>query len=299
MRIALILALAAAGLLSAQIRYASGQNVVPVFEGWERNGDGSFNMVFGYMNRNYEEEVDIPPGAENRIEPGAADQGQPAHFYTRRQEYVFKVKVPKDWGERDLVWTLTSRGKTEKAYGTLKPIWELSELVYHENRGGPGDLTYPQQPNDPPSIEMVGSSERTAVAGEPLSLTVAVADDGYPLPRPRRPGAPPFRFGGREGGARVEAPITQAIVKLDPGVRLGVVWVVYRAGPGTVTFDPMKTPVVSAGASPAAPGPLSGRATTTVTFSAPGTYRLRAYADDGVLLSTQDVNVRVQAAAGH
>ena len=36
----------------AQIRYSSGQNVVPVYEGWERNPDGSFNMVFGYMNRN-------------------------------------------------------------------------------------------------------------------------------------------------------------------------------------------------------------------------------------------------------
>ena len=298
MRIALILALAAACPLSAQIKYASGQNVVPVFEGWERNTDGSFNMVFGYMNRNYEEEVDIPPGSDNKIEPGPADQGQPAHFYTRRQEYVFKVKVPKDWGERDLVWTLTSHGRTEKAYGTIKPIWELSELVYHENRGGPGDLTYPQQPNDPPSIEMVGSSERTAVAGEPLTLTVAVADDGHPLPRPRRPGAPPFRFGNREARARVEAPITQAIVKLEPGVRLGVVWVVYRAEPGAVMFDPMKTPVVTAGPS-AAPGPLSGRATTKVTFSAPGTYRLRAYADDGVLLSTQDVTVKVQPAAGH
>ena len=34
--------------------YHSGQNVQPVFEGWEQNPDGSFNMVFGYLNRNYE-----------------------------------------------------------------------------------------------------------------------------------------------------------------------------------------------------------------------------------------------------
>src|SRR3989442_3726700 len=73
----------------AQIRYSSGQNVVPVYEGWERNPDGSLNMVFGYMNRNYEELVDIPIGPENMIEPGLPDQGQPTQFYPRRQEFVF------------------------------------------------------------------------------------------------------------------------------------------------------------------------------------------------------------------
>ena len=46
----------------AQIKYARGQNVAPAFEGWEQNPDGSYNFVFGYLNRNYEEEVDIPIG---------------------------------------------------------------------------------------------------------------------------------------------------------------------------------------------------------------------------------------------
>ena len=87
---------------AAQVRYATGQDVVPVFEGWERNADGSFNMVFGYMNRNYEEEVDVPVGPDNALEPGGVDQGQPAHFYPRRQQYVFSVRVPKDWGKKDL-----------------------------------------------------------------------------------------------------------------------------------------------------------------------------------------------------
>src|SRR5580704_1505996 len=82
----------------AQTRFASGQDVVPVYEGWERNPDGSFSMVFGYMNRNYEEQMDIPVGPNNKIEPGPPDQGQPEHFYRRRQQFVFKVKVPKDWG---------------------------------------------------------------------------------------------------------------------------------------------------------------------------------------------------------
>src|SRR5262245_18627519 len=89
LQIALGLVLIVASPLLAQTRYAAGQDVVPAFEGWERNPDGSFNMVFGYMNRNYEEEIDLPVGPDNTIEPGSADQGQPTHFYVRRQQFVF------------------------------------------------------------------------------------------------------------------------------------------------------------------------------------------------------------------
>jgi hypothetical protein len=297
-------ALAFATRAEAQIRYAAGQDVAPVFEGWERNADGSFNMVFGYMNRNYEEQVDIPIGPNNKIEPGPPDQGQPAHFYARRQEFMFKVKVPQDWGTQDLVlvWTLTSAGKTNKAFGTLQPVWEIGNMVYQENRGGPGDLNYPPEPDEAPSIEMVGSAQRTARVGEALELTVEVSDDGHPVPRARRPGA--MARGDSASGPQVvgssqqETPITQAVVKLDPGVRLGVTWVVYRAGPGTVTFEPMRVPVVTVGPPGSVPKaePLSGKAATKVTFSEPGTYGLRAYADDGVLLTPLDVTVTVEAA---
>ena len=55
----------------ANLRHWSGQGVAPVYEGFDINADGSFNMWFGYMNRNYEEELDIPVGAGNTFEPGA------------------------------------------------------------------------------------------------------------------------------------------------------------------------------------------------------------------------------------
>ena len=287
---ALTVLLVCAGVASPQIRYSSGQNVVPVFEGWERNADGSVNMVFGYMNRNYEEEVDIPIGVDNKIEPGEADRNQPAHFYPRRQEFVFKVKVPKDWGDKNLVWTLTSRGKTEKAFGSLMPIWELSNLVYQENRRGAASLVFPEEPNSPPSIEMSGSLRRTATVGEPVTLTVQVADDGNPKPVHR----PSNRAGSRAGATRSirsQSPASQAVVKLDPGVRLGVTWVVYRGGPGKVTLDPMRVPVALAASS--AGDRLAGQATTTVSFSKAGQYLLRAYADDGVLVTPLDVTVAV------
>jgi hypothetical protein len=52
----------------SQLRHWSGQGVAPVYEGFDINPDGSFNMWFGYMNRNYEEELDIPIGPDNKLE---------------------------------------------------------------------------------------------------------------------------------------------------------------------------------------------------------------------------------------
>ena len=63
--VALVVTLALGSSSFAQERWNRGQNVQPVFEGWERNGDGSFTMVFGYLNRNYEEQPVIPVGPNN------------------------------------------------------------------------------------------------------------------------------------------------------------------------------------------------------------------------------------------
>ena len=125
--------------VSAQVQYSRGQNVAPAFEGWERNPDGTFSMVFGYLNRNYEEEVDIPVGPDNlsHRHRTSGDRGQPTHFYPRRQRFLFRVVVPANWDkQRKVIWTLTSRGHTDQAKGWLQPEWELSEDVIVENMGG-------------------------------------------------------------------------------------------------------------------------------------------------------------------
>jgi hypothetical protein len=262
-----------------------------VFEGWERNADGTFNMVFGYLNRNYEEEIDVPVGAGNAVvemegnapskRDAGADRGQPTHFYTRRQQFMFKVKVPKDFGTHDLVWSVTVRGKTEKAYASLMPVWEIDRHVYQQNRAGPGELG---EPDDPPTIALAGPAQRSARVGEPLTIDVSVTDDGRPTARATRSGT------GNTGRAaapqtvapRPQNPVVQSIVRLDPGVRLGVIWVVHRRSVAAdVKFAPMK------------PAVAEGKASTTVTFAAPGDYVLRAYADDGILLDTADVLVHV------
>ena len=253
----------------AQVRYATGQNVAPVFEGWERNADGSFTFVFGYMNRNYEEEVDVPVGAANFLEPGQQDQNQPSHFYPRRQQFVFKVRVPKEWGKKDLIWTLTSHGKTEKAYASLMPVWEIDSGTYQQNRGGPGELG---ELDDPPAIKLSGPAERSIAIADTLTLSTTVADDGRPTARRSGSGSNP----------RVEGPLKQAVVRLDPDMRLGVIWIVYRGNAAAVTFNPRKVKVVN------------GKADTVVRFSAPGTYVLRGYADDGIFWDAVDVTAVVR-----
>jgi len=90
----------------------AGQNVYPAFEGWYQNSDGSYTLLIGYYNRNKKQTLDIPIGPENRIEPGGPDQGQPTHFVVGRGWGTISIKVPKDFGDKKINWTLTANGKT-------------------------------------------------------------------------------------------------------------------------------------------------------------------------------------------
>ena len=73
--VVVVVVLAGFSRTSAQV-VSTGQTVSPAYEGWEQNADGSFNLVFGYFNRNWEEELDVPVGPNNTIEPGGPDQGR-------------------------------------------------------------------------------------------------------------------------------------------------------------------------------------------------------------------------------
>ena len=59
--------------------HETGQSITGAFEGWFKNPDGSFNLLLGYFNRNTKQELDVPIGPNNRIEPGGPDRGQPTH----------------------------------------------------------------------------------------------------------------------------------------------------------------------------------------------------------------------------
>ena len=181
---AALLVASAASAASAQERWNRGQNVQPVFEGWERNDDGSFTMVFGYLNRNYQEQPVIPVGPNNRFEPGPADRGQPTHFYNRRQQFVFTVRVPADWGrERDLVWTVTHNGRTDRAIGHLWPVWEIDGGVMRLNRGTGSGQGYAD--NQRPVVRLEGGEHLEVTLPDTLEIAVLAGDDGVPPPNPQ------------------------------------------------------------------------------------------------------------------
>ena len=178
-----LLSSAPQGAEAQRLSYSKGQPVYPAYEGWERNSDGSIDMLFGYMNENWEQELEIPVGSDNSFSPGPPDQGQPTHFLPRRNRYVFKVRVPAGFGEDDeLVWTLLANGQEYRAYGTLREDLYTDNIVIMSETGalGAGTSSPEIRANVPPEIELEGGVERSARVGEALTLAVVVTDDGQP-----------------------------------------------------------------------------------------------------------------------
>lgn len=252
---ALSIALLTAGVLCGQQQlrmeppHDSGQSITPAFEGWFANSDGTYSILFGYFNRNMKEELDIPIGLENKIEPGGPDQGQPTHFLTRRQWGIFTVTVPKDFGSKKVTWTITANGVTTAIPAGLDPLWELAPF---KDASG----------NTPPFIGFTGtgpfvqgprgqSEALSATVGMPLPLSIWVADDARLVPGAARPPTPPMVLS----------------------------WNKFR-GPGTVVFSADKPSIDSTEFAAPAGTTVHGKATTTATFSAPGEYVLRVVAND-------------------
>jgi hypothetical protein len=259
------------------LKYDSGQDIQPVFEGWARVPNGTFDLYFGYLNRNWVERLHVPIGPANTIQPGGPDRGQPTFFYTRTQRKVFTVNVPADFGKKELVWTLTVNGRTRTVYGHLKADWEMTP-----DGGAAGTQTTQEaRSNRAPTIDLAPVAPVT-VSGT-AELVATVSDDGLPKPRGRgKPAVGQESPPGLTGGEK-EAPANLPWLS-EGGARrpdgLTVRWFVFR-GPADVLFDP------------AFAKPEAGNATTTARFSVPGEYVLRARADDGLLEAYQDVSVRV------
>jgi hypothetical protein len=219
----------------------SGQGITAAFEGWYQNTDGSYTLLVGYFNRNLKETLDIPVGPNNRIEPGGPDQGQPTHFLPRRQWGVFTIKVPKDFGDKRLIWTIVANGQTTSVpVGVVKgyQVEPFKEVA---------------QGNEPPKLQFdakgpvfqgppIGiAATLTGTVGQPVTLDATVNDGGENDPE-----------------------LSPIQMKQPP---IAVVWSKFR-GPGTVTFANGKPPVEN------------GKVSTTATFSAPGEYILRAQVND-------------------
>jgi len=237
---------------SVQMLRPSGQPVVPLFEGWFQNDDGSYTLSFGYISLNLEEAMDIPLGPDNFIEPSRYDGLQPTHFVpvhrqVRRGWSVFTVTVPEDFADQRVVWTLKNRGHTFSVPAHLKsPEYILDDKIAHARY-----------------VAATGGATQGDVIG-------AYA----PAIRLSPSGRPESGVGGVTTGpvsARVGEPLPVTVWVEDAGDR-PVSWLYWKKhqGHGAVTFSEteIEVPISESG----------GTATTMVTFSEPGDYVLAVQA---------------------
>ena len=306
--VALALAADAHTVAAQGLTFSSGQSVSPAFEGWGENPDGSFNLIFGYMNRNWEEEPDLAVGDGNRFSPGPADRGQPTHFLPRRNRFVFTVQVPADFGEQELAWTLRTNGVDRTAYGSLKPDLYVDNMVIMSETGtlGAGTSDPELREHTAPVVDLETDSVLDARVGEAVTLTAHVTDDG--LPRPGSSGV----FGGArslplndDGTLNLQrAMVPPARITVEKVNGLHFTWFVYRgptrsepsfSPPQIATWEDTRPYSNSPWASFWVPPelPEDGRWITEVTFHEPGTYILHGRADDGGLFTDKRVTVRV------
>ena len=291
--------------------YLNGQTVSPAYEGWWPNDDGSFTLFFGYMNSNWEQEFNIPIGSDNHFtftearglddlekdayDRSTADRGQPTHFYPRRNPFLFTIRVPRDFGTTELVWTLKTRGKVHRAYASLKSDYRIDPQVISTEVGGAfGSLSDALRYNIPPDLDIEGDKHRSVHVGEPLTV-VAIASDPDDLPmRSSRSRAP-------TNLDQLYRPPSSVVASSGPGLQLS--WIVYRGPARSVTFSPVQmktwTDTRMYGNSPWSPPwiipepPPDGRWCAQATFQEPGEYLLRAVASDGSMFSYENLAITV------
>ena len=302
-----------------QQRFDAGQDVQPIFEGWARNDDGSYLFHFGYLNRNYRQSPSLPIGPSNYFSPGDDDRGQPTYFYPRTQRYQFTVSMPAETGsapEDGVIWHVTANGSEQLAYGWLQPEWEIDVSTITSNgRTGFGRNKDQMFANAAPSVT-VSAASTTAGVGEPVTLTATIRDDELPTalpprkPRTRLPALVP-----PDDAPKAPDNVQWYSKPRPPRNGLSVLWAIYR-GPAEATIAPadyQRAVAEDEADDPAGGGRIPGTAPsskestsidgdgwtsatfeTTVTFETPGTYTLRAWASDAMLIVPADLTITVQ-----
>lgn len=219
-----------------------GSSVTPAYEGWYQNADGTYTMLVGYFNRNKSETFDIPVGPNNKVEPGPVDQGQPTHFELGRQWGVFTIKVPKDFGKKSLVWSITVNGVTQSIPLGITNGYTIEPFEERGMGNKPPEFTFGTTKVFGPPTGPVAAL--TGTVNTPVAITFTVDD-----PKETKKGSTRT---GRGGGAI-------ANVELH----------MYR-GPGTVKFDPVRIATKAQGET----------VTSNATFSLPGEYLVRIEGND-------------------
>ena len=221
-----------------------GAPVYPAYEGWYENPDGSITLLAGYFNANTEEVVDVPVGADNHIEPGPPDQGQPTRFTPGRAWGVFTIRIPGGDPDQRVIWHVTANGETVSIPMHLDPQWVIEPFEDAANGNQPPVVRFAPDGKAFTGPPIGIARELTATVGAPLQLAVWTSD--------KKP--------------------TDNLVAASRRPRPALIlrWHVLR-GPGDVDFSaPVQEFADSSDQNP----------TTTATFDTAGDYVLRAEALD-------------------
>jgi len=309
------------------LTYSRGEAVIPVYHGWHPNTDGTIDLWFGYLNQNWREETDVPVGPDNTVSaPWGPDAGQPTHFLPRNNRFIFRINVPKDFGKNEIVWTLTTHGKTYRTYATLNPGYIKDDSGLQREYFG----SSPAEGNEAPKITIEGDLSRTVKVGEESEMIVKVTDDGQPKSgfNPEG-GAPPPRRAAPAGEAPNQQQARASICganrqqffcgepnegagNLSSVKGLRMQCFLYRGDPETkvtgdfghaanLVFDPPQEKAWEdhRGGSPWAAGyrlpplPKDNIWHIKTSFKAPGTYVVRCQAHDGLLVTNQNLTFTV------
>lgn len=274
------------------------QPVLPIFEGWYTNEDGTYDLCFGYFSLNRIEEVDIPVGPNNFIEPARFDGVQPTHFVPQGpragprdpsattvpgsgqggaqlagsrlegKTCVFTVNVTEDEGRTERVWwNLIIDGQTYRVPGHINArAYRVDNLV---NSTG---------------ASMEEFAENLIFSGDAVAPIVRFIEPPGPDGRGKtgvRLGPVTARLGTPlaitlANSLPVSALSTGRDLNLDEESGLSqqtLQWLKYSGPPGHVSFTPERSRVEV--------GTVPVEQTTRVTFSQPGDYVLLAQVLNG------------------
>lgn len=233
----------------------SGSNIYPAFEGWYQNADGTYTLLIGYYNRNKKEVLDIPIGPENRIEPGGPDQGQPTHFEVGRGWGAIAIKVPKDFGDKKLTWTITANGKTVSVPFGVTKGYQIEPYLDAAMGNKPPTIKFTEKGTEltGPPAPLAQAFAISGAVNEPVAIKYWITDDGHEEPPTGGSAAAPPPGGAPQGPPR--------------RLRLSTTMTKYR-GPGEIKFAD-NTPAIE-----------KDMVNTTATFLLPGEYIIRIEGND-------------------
>lgn len=228
---------------SGEVIRSHGQPVIPLFDGWYPNEDGTSTICFGFFNMNSEQALDIPLGELNYIEtdyPGLdlSDTLIPTHFdpLPPRYRHVFcaySITVPEGFNSSHRInWHITANGQKLSNPGKVIPAYVLDE----PRSDGRGDIA--------PLVTLVSDAEgvrgRTGIHHPKVYST------------------------------RINQPLTLS-AQIDHSD--DVVWVgwAHHSGPGKAEFSKKEYEIES-----------GSRTETEVSFSEPGEYVVRMQTIDDI-----------------